>query len=190
MISNLRPDYPDKYDMQPMLRKHIFYHADRDASLKEGQEILLDENDLSYFGRVYWPVFISLSYEEMTPTQQREYYLECIRSQPGYSSYPSRMQSMFAANTIPEAIVFATSIEPLPAHPVPIIEIYADRFWTLDSNWLDYVGTSNRDEKYRSYWEAIITNHRPEEGERRSPRLEVMIALPATAGKIVHLVRP
>ncbi len=50
----------------------------------------------------------------------------------------SRLQSIFAANTVAEAIVFANSIIPKPNHAIPIIEIFADRFWTLDSNWLDY----------------------------------------------------
>src|SRR5690606_34979388 len=119
-------------------RKHIFYHADRAASLKEGQELKLDENNLSFFGKEYWPIFQTIPVEEMSPAQQREFYLEKTKCSPRYSIYSSRLQSIFAANTIAEAIIFANSIVPRPNHPIPIIEIFEDRFWTLDSNWLDY----------------------------------------------------
>ena len=169
-------------------RKHVFFHADRSASLKEGQEIELDENNLSYFGRVYWPVFQTVQFEEMNPAQQREFYLDQIKNERAYSLYSSRLQSIFAANSIPEAIIFANSIIPKPNHPIPIVEIFAVKFWTLDSNWLDYANVSKRSEYYRNYWDGIISNHHPEEGPRRPPRLEVMIALPATTGKIVHIV--
>ncbi|MDO6435609.1 hypothetical protein Q4E93_33660 [Flavitalea sp. BT771] len=124
----------------------------------------------------------------MNSAQLREYYLETIKREPRYHLYSSRLQSIFAANSIPEAIVFANSIEPKPKHPIPIIEIYATRFWNLDSNWLDFEPGPNRIDLYRDYWEAKISNHCPDVGERRPPRLEVMIALPATAGKIVHIV--
>lgn len=169
-------------------RKHVFYHADRAASLKENQPIELDENKLSYFGRVYWPIFQTKKVEEMTSVQKREYYLDKVKKEPRYTLYSSRLQSIFAANTIAEAIIFANSILPKPAHPIPIIEILADKFWILDSNWLDYENESKRIELYRNYWDGLISNHAPIEGERRPPRLEVIIALPATTGKIVHIV--
>jgi hypothetical protein len=169
-------------------RKHIFYHADRSASLKEEQEIKLGKNGLSYFGNTYWPIFQAKSVEEMNPAQQREFYLEQIRNEPRYFLFTSRLQSIFAANTISEAIIFCNSILPKPNHTVPIIEIFADRFWTLDSNWLDYENKSPRFEYYRNYWEGKITNHCPEVGERRPPRLEVLIPLPAMTGKIVDIV--
>lgn len=169
--------------------KHVFYHADRAASLQEGKEIELNENNLSYFGNTYWPFFKSTRVEDMSPEHQREFYLEEIKKEHKYSLYSSRLQSIFAANTIADAVIFANSIVPKPNHPIPIIEIFADRFWTLDSNWLDYVGDRSRQlECYRYYWEGIISNHCPKEGERRPPRLEALIALPATAGKIVHIV--
>lgn len=168
--------------------RHVFYHADRAGSLKEYQEIILDESNLSYFGKVYWSAFQSKRVEEMEPAQQREYFLHQIKQEPRYSLYSSRLQSIFAANSITEAIVFANTLNPKPNHPIPIIEIYADRFWTLDSNWLDYDGGANQFEYYRNYWDGIISNHRSETGERRPPRLEVMIALPAITGKIVHIV--
>lgn len=172
-----------------MTTSHIFYHADRAASLKEGQIISLDENDLSYFGKAYWPTINTKSVEEMDPMQLREYYLEMIKREPIYFQYASRMQSIFAANTITEAIAFANSIVPKPSYPIPIIEIFADRFWSLDSNWLDYETRSVQQqiENYRNYWDGKISNHHPEEGKRKPPMLEVMIALPAITGKIVHI---
>lgn len=150
-------------------RKHIFYHADRGATLKEGQEINLDESGLSYFGRTYWLIFQTKSFEEMNSAQQREFGLEQIRRQPDFSLYASRMQSIFAANSISEAIVFANSISPKPNHPIPIIEVFADRFWTLDSNWLDYDNESKLFEYYWNYWQGKISNHCPQNDERRPP---------------------
>lgn len=91
-------------------RKHVFYHADRSASLKEYQEIGLDENKLSYFGRVYWPIFQTKKVEEMNAVQKREYYLDKVKKEPRYTLHSSRLQSLFAANTIAEAIIFANSI--------------------------------------------------------------------------------
>ena len=45
---------------------------------------------------------------------------------------------MFAALTTEDAIVFGNSITPKPKYPIPIIETFTDKFWTLESNWLDY----------------------------------------------------
>jgi len=171
-----------------MNRKHIFYHADRAALLKENQKITLDENGLSYFGKAYWRIFQTKGFEEMNPAQQREFHLENIRKEPRYYLYASRLQSIFAASTINEAIIFANSIVPKPIHPIPIIEILADRFWNLDTNWLDFEGSVTNLKNYRNYWDGLITNHHPTVGERRPPRLEVMIALPATTGNIVHVI--
>jgi hypothetical protein len=167
---------------------HIFYHADRYASLRENQTIGLNEKGLSYFGEVYWPIFGNKVVEEMNSAEQREFYLEQIRSESRYKLYASRLQCIFGANSIAEAMLFANSIVPRPKHAIPIIEIITDRFWTLDSNWLDFDNQSEQFKYYRNYWEAKISNHKPEKGERRPPRLEVMIALPATTGKIVHVV--
>ncbi len=169
-------------------KKHLFYHADRAASLKEFQEIMLDSNGLSYFGKAYWPIFISKNIEEMNSAQKREFYLEQIKNETRYSLYASRMQCIFGANSINEAIVFAESIVPRPENPIPIIEIFADRFWTLDTNWLDYDYHDMQLHYYRNYWDAVISNHSPKIGQRRPPQLEVLIALPATTGKIVHIV--
>jgi hypothetical protein len=176
-------------DFEQPPRRHIFYHADRYSLLKEGQEIILDENNLSYFGKTYWSVFQSTPFEEMDSTQQREFLLETIKNEPYYFRYPSRLQAIFAANTIAEAIIFANSIVPKSNQDIPIIEIFADKFWTLDSNWLDYEGSLTNPDNYRKYWNGVISNHNPQYGERRPPRLEVMIALPAIAGKIVHVVK-
>jgi len=171
-----------------MNTKHVFYHADRASLLKENQEITLDENGLSYFGRAYWDILQTKKLEEMNIAQQREFHLENIKRESRYSLYSSRLQSIFAANTINEAIIFAKSIVPKPSYPIPIIEIFGNRFWNLDTNWLDYEGSLTNLNNYRNYWNGLITNHLPVVGERRPPRLEVMIALPATTGKIVHLV--
>lgn len=169
-------------------KRHVFYHADRAASLQEYQEIILDTNGLSYFGKAYWPAFHSKNIEEMNSSQKREFYLEQIKRESKYSLYASRMQCIFGAISINEAVVFAKSIVPRPANPIPIIEIFAERFWTLDTNWLDYDNNDMQLDYYRNYWDAIISNHCPQVGQRQPPRLEVLIALPATTGKVVHIV--
>lgn len=169
---------------------HTFYHADRAASLKEHQEIKLNSKGLSYFGNVYWSALNSKSIEQMNKAELREYYLERIKREDRLSLYTSKMQSIFAANTIEEAKVFANEITPRPNYPIPIIEIFADKFWSLDSSWLDYMIKDNSLNNYYNYWEGKITNNNPSEGIRRPPRLEVMIALPATTGKFVCFVEP
>ena len=169
--------------------RFVFYHADRSASLQENQPLVLDEYQLSRFGRTYWPAFEQKQPHEMTDTELREFRLEQVRTHPNYQLFASRLQSIFAANSIAEAIIFAQQITPRPVHPIPIIEIYAERFWTLDSNWLDYVNDAEQIDNYHKYWSGRISNHRPATGDRRPPRLEVMIALPARTGKIVHTVR-
>ena len=168
---------------------HKFYHADRNASLIEGQDILLDQNQLSRFGATYWPAISSKNPADMTDAEKREFHLEEVRREKTFSNYTSRLQSMFAANSIHEAIMFAKAITPIPDNPVPIIEIYAEKFWTLDMNWMDYKCSHEQTIKYyRKYWYSEITNHCPKEGVRRPPRLEVLIALPAKAGKTVDTV--
>lgn len=171
--------------------RFVFYHADRGATLRENQNIDLDERYLSRFGQIYWDAYGKGVVEEMNDNEKREYYLEQVRTNQ-FSHIRSRFQSIFAANTIEEATIFATSIIPLPTHPIPIIEIFADTFYTHDTNWLDYepINLESRLAYYRSYWWAEISNHQPKAGKnRRFPRLEIMIPLPATTGKIVHTVQ-
>ncbi|NKC15640.1 MAG: hypothetical protein GKR94_26625 [Gammaproteobacteria bacterium] len=168
---------------------HKFYHADRNSSLLEGQNIRLDKNGLSKFGAEYWPMISQRNIDSMNETQLREFYLEEIRKEKIFANYASRLQSMFDANSIQEAIWFAELIIPVPKKPIPIIEIYADRFWSLDMNWLDYKCDQKQSiAYYRNYWYAEISNHSPEQGERKPPKIEVLIALPAKAGNIVHYV--
>ncbi len=175
-------------EVEPPLQ--TFYHADRNRSLTENQEITLSENGLSVFGNIYWPAFQSKSIQEMNKAEMREFYLEEIRKEERYSLYTSRLQSIFAANSLAEAIIFANSIQPRPDHPIPIIEILSNNYWSLDSNWLDFIAGEKVIDYYRNYWDGLITNHRPLTGERRPPRIEVMIPLPARTGKIVHIVEP
>lgn len=168
------------------MRKHLFFHADRYRTLKEGQIITCTENNLSAFGEVYWNSIHTKPESMMTSEEVREYYLEKIRLLPKFSFYESRMRSLFAANTIKEAVGFAENIMPKLEHNIPIYEVYAQDFWTLDSNWLDY----NSDHEttisnYNQYWFAAISNHRPESGDRRPPTLEVLLSLPVHVGKIV-----
>jgi hypothetical protein len=171
-----------------MDRQFLFYHADRDATLKENQTVELDENNLSRFGSIYWPALQNLKFEDMNPAQRREYMAERVKREPQYQSLPSRLQSIFAANSIEEAIKFAKCISPMPDHNVPIFEIYAGRFWNFDSIWLDFLNPSASYEPYFNYWEGILSNHRPMEGIRHPPRIEVLIPLPATIGSIVHTI--
>lgn len=168
---------------------HKFYHADRGATLSENQEILLDENQLSRFGAEYWPAISKCDVHKMDDAQLREFYLEEVRKRPRFSKYASRLQSIFAANSLADAIYFAETITPVPENPIPVVEIYADRFWSLDMNWLDYeCSHAQKLIYYEKYWYAEISNHCPKQGERKPPKLEVLIALPAKTGRIVHYV--
>lgn len=168
---------------------HLFYHVDRARTLAEGQEIVLDSRGLSRFGAVYWDAINRKPVEEMSDAEQREYLLEQIKQEDKFSLYTSRMQAIFGANSIEEARRFALSIEPRPGQKVPIYEIYASKFWTLDMNWLDYsTDHENRLKHFREYWYAAISNHNPADGKRKQPALEVLIALPARVGQVVEWV--
>jgi hypothetical protein len=168
---------------------HRFYHADRARTLTERQEIALDDRGLSRFGAAYWDAINSKRFEDMNDAEQREYLLEQIKSDPRFNAYTSRMKAIFGANSIEEARFFARSINPRPEHKIPIYEIYASIFWTLDTNWLDYTTNhENRIKYFREYWYAAISNHNPDDGERKPPSLEVLIALPARVGEVVDWV--
>jgi hypothetical protein len=170
---------------------HKFYHADRNVTLVENQDIVLDENKLSRFGAEYFPVLSQGNIEKMNEAQKREFFLDEIRKEQEFHLYTSRLKSIFAANSINDAIMFAHAVTPIPDTPINIIEIYAENFWSLDMNWLDYKNDHNTTmSHYRNYWRARITNHAPQQGERRAPRIEVLVALPAKTGKIVHQVMP
>lgn len=162
---------------------------DRSGQLKEGQEVTLDGRGLSRFGACYWDAIQSKPFDAMTEAEQRESMLEAIKKEPMFQLYVSRMQAFFGANTIEEARRFAERIEPKPTAKVPIVEVFASKFWTLDMNWLDYaVDHAKRAKNLREYWYAAITNHNPETGKRNPPNLEVLMALPVTIGKVVDWV--
>ena len=164
-----------------------FFHADRARSLIEGQVLELTSQNLSVFGQVYWSAISQKPFEDMSPAEQREYILDHIRSSdPRYRLYTSRLQSFFGANYLEEAIRFAEEIMPRPDYKVPIYEVFSDRYWSLDMNWADYIGPKDRlIENAHDYWSGRITNHESINGDRKTPRIEVMMALPVKIGKIV-----
>lgn len=165
---------------------HRFYHADRELTLAEGQTIELNSQGLSRFGCIYWKTILTAPFDRMNNSEQREHILESIRREPEFSVYPSRMQAFFGANSIEEARRFIDSIVPRPEHKIPVFEVFASSFWTLDMNWLDYISDpETRIYFSRQYWYAAISNNNPEEGERKPPLLEVMMELPVKVGKIV-----
>lgn len=168
---------------------HRFYHVDRHKQLTEGQVVRLDDRGLSSFGACYWDAVSTKPFGELTDAEQREFLLEQIRCEPKFSQYTSRMQAFFGANTILDARRFYEKVEPKQATPVPIYEVYASNYWSLDMNWLDYTTDHEKRVRYlREYWYAAISNHNPESGERRLPLLEVLMALPVTIGKVVEWV--
>jgi len=72
---------------------------------------------------------------------------------------------------------------------VPVFEVFASKYWSLDMNWLDYMtGHDQRVNYLRDYWLASITNHNPETGMRRPPQIEVLMALPVKIGKVVEWI--
>lgn len=168
---------------------HRFFHVDRYRLLSEGQELQHDARGLSRFGAEYWDALCSKTFEDMNNSEQREYLLEAIRNEPKFGAYASRMRAFFGANTLDDAKRFAEKIEPRPAKCLPVFEVFATRFWTLDMNWLDYSADPEKRLQFlREYWYAGISNHNPEIGERRPPLLEVLMDLPITVGKVVTWV--
>jgi hypothetical protein len=171
---------------------HRFFHVDRGRLLQEGMELELNEHGASRFGCHYWPTVLQLQLTQMDDAQWREFVLESIRQRPEFHRLPSRRQVLFAANSIEEAAVFGREINPRPDYAMPIFEVFASQFWTLDMSWTDY--NCNRDfgrmaNHAYDYWSGRITNHCPPTGERRPPRLEVLILLPARVGKIVANIK-
>lgn len=171
------------------LAAHRFFHVDRYKLLTEGQEVKLDERGLSRFGTVYWDSIRSKPFEALNDSEQREYLLEAVRNEPKFSAYVSRMRGFYGTNSIEEAKRFLEKIEPRPAEKVPVFEVFATKFWTLDMNWLDYSTSPEQRMCYlREYWYAAISNHNPEAGERKPPLLEVLMELPVRVGKVVEWI--
>jgi hypothetical protein len=164
-----------------------FFHADRARSLVEGQVLDLNSQSLSAFGQIYWGAISQKPFEEMNPAEQREYILErVLRDNPQYRLYTSRLQSLFGANYPEEAIRFAEEITPRPDYKIPIYEIFSDRYWSLDMNWIDFDEPQDRMiQNAHEYWSGRITNHESINGNRKPPTIEVMMALPVKVGKIV-----
>jgi hypothetical protein len=167
-------------------KMHRFYHADRYLNLVEGQTIELDSNGLTRFGAVYWEAISTKPFELLSEAEQREWLLERERQDPKFAAYPSRMQVFFAANTVDDARRFVEKSKEKPNAKVPIFEVFASTFWSLDMNWLDYATDPQTRLGYiREYWYAAISNHCPAEGERRPPLLEVLMKPPVRIGKVV-----
>ncbi len=168
---------------------HRFYHADRWQTLIEGQTVELDSRGLSRFGSVYWDAIHTKPFDNLNDAERREFFLEQTRSLPMFREQrPSRLQSMYGANSIDEVKRFVNTIIPRP-EKTPIFEVFASSFTTLDMNWLDYVSDTNTYiQNRRNYWYGEISNHNPEIGKRKLPMLEVLMQLPVKVGKIVAWV--
>jgi hypothetical protein len=165
---------------------HRFFHVDRSSSLLEGQSIELDSHGLTRFGATYWHSITTKRPEEMDDAERREFILESIRQESKFSHYTSRLSGFFGANTLEDAERFVQQIEPRATNRVPVFEVFASRFWTLDMNWLDYSTDDKQRQKYlREYWYAAISNHNPAIGARKPPLLEVLMAPPIQVGKVV-----
>lgn len=153
--------------------------------------IHLDERGLSRFGAVYWDAITTKSFDQLNEAQQREALLEEIKREPRFNLYVSRMQAFFGANTLEDARRFYEKFEPRQPFSVPVYEVFASSYWSLDMNWLDYSAEHEQRVRYlREYWYATISNHNPENGERKPPLVEVLMALPVTIGKIVDWIPP
>ena len=158
-----------------------FFHADRNSTLTPGQALVEDERGLSTFGSVYWPLIQSEPPLNADAALIREYCAEKALGITGF--YWSRHCSVFAAETIEEAIEFAHAVTPTPDNPIRIFEIFADRASRHDMTWLDYeVGLDARIAYACNYWRMDESNHRPLEGPRKPPQWEILIPLPARVG--------
>ncbi|MDQ0124683.1 hypothetical protein J2W17_003637 [Pseudomonas lini] len=164
-----------------------FFHADRKSSLTPAQELVVDERGLSAFGTVYWSLIQTEPPPDADPALIREYCAEKALGMVGFCW--SRHCSLFAAETIEQAIEFAHAVTPAPNQPIPIFEIFAERASRHDMNWLDYgVGVDARIEYACAYWRMEESNHKPAEGPRKLPQWEILIPLPARVGAQVATV--
>jgi len=165
-----------------------FYHADRNLSLTAGQELVVNERGLSPFGSVYWSHIQSEPPPGSDEAVIREYCAEQALHMVGFLW--SRHCCVFAAETIQEAVAFARAILPVPDHPVPIYEIFADRASKHDMTWLDYRVDVDRLIQYCcEYWRGTASNHQPISGPRKPPQWEILIPLPAQVGRLVATVK-
>jgi hypothetical protein len=163
---------------------HTFFHADRYSSLTAGQDLVVDERGLSAFGSVYWSQIQSEPPIGAEHAVVREFCAEKAIHIVGF--YWSRHCSLFAAETIEQAIEFAHAVQPTPNSPIPIYEIFTDRASRHDMTWLDYdVDLDVRIEYACAYWRMEASNHQPAEGPRKAPQWEILIPLPARVGEQV-----
>lgn len=178
-----------KCSMQSQRREFRFFHADRSCALSPGQKIELDANGLSAVGRQYSTAIQTKSWEALTAAERREFLAERVKRDPKFANaYVSRMQAFFGANSILEATAFANAIDPRPPGRIPIFEVFARSFWTMDSAWLDY--DPPQETNFVQYWYGSISNSAPSSGDRRPPALEVLMALPVRIGEIVGWAEP
>ncbi|MCP6691341.1 MULTISPECIES: hypothetical protein [Pseudomonas] len=166
---------------------YTFFHADRNASLKPGQELDVDHRGLSIFGSVYWSQIQVVPPPGSDSAVIREY---CAEKALDIVGFPwSRHCSIFAAETVEQAIDFARSIKPVPDNPIPIYEIVASRASRHDVTWLDFEASLEARIEYAcAYWRMQESNHQPEEGPRKLPQWEILIPLPARVGAQVATV--
>jgi len=154
--------------------------------LHENQDVIPNDQGYSRMGEVYAHAIRHKNLPDMSKAELREYHAESVRSSPTFHGRPSRLRCIFAANTIEEAAWFGNSIEPKPETRIPIYEAFASNFCTLDMVWLDYDCDANLFLQYcRRYWYGEISGHTPIVGARKTPRLEVLVPLPARIGKLV-----
>ncbi|MDP1913485.1 hypothetical protein [Brevundimonas sp.] len=171
------------------MTEYLFYHADRACSLVEDQVIEPDNLGRSRFGRIYSTAFDAPA-EQWTSADHRENAIEAVRQESRFKSRPSRLNVLFAALSQEEAVWHGLNTKGGVVGPINIIEIKATEFVTLDRNWLDYATSDRTYEYHCSYWWGEISNHRPLHGKRQSPRLEVLVSLPARTGRIVQKIDP
>jgi len=164
-----------------------FFHADRYSSLTPGQELVTDERGLSAFGSVYWSQIQGEPEPGAEDAVIREY---CAERAVHIVGFPwSRHCSIFAAESIEEAVAFARAVMPVPDRPIPVYEIYAERFSKHDMTWLDYrVEVGRLIEYCCAYWSGEASNHQPATGPRKPPQWEIVIPLPARVGRLVATV--
>lgn len=180
----LLPDATVVFSHEGEHAMHTFFHADRNSSLMAGQHLFVDDRGLSAFGAVYWSQIQSEPPVGSEHAVVREFCAERAMHIVGFPW--SRHCSLFAAETIEQAIEFANAIQPTPSHPIPIFEIFAERASRHDMNWLDYeVGMDARIEYACAYWCMDESNHQPAEGPRKPPQWEILIPLPARVGQQV-----
>jgi len=187
----------------------IYYHLDRSGLLEEGQEISLDPQQPSRFGRNYWQIFerfgiteISDEYKDKAKllknyAEYREFWLELFRLNDPYLkelNVPSRLNCFFVVQNVDDAISFASrvaSAKNSANYSYKIFEVITNQLnpTSLDMAWLDFEFPRDYTKfgyYYRHYWLGDKIDDDDNIVQKSKSIIEILLDQPLTIGKEVN----